>query len=76
MLTATGPIGRSATARGGTPRKPRLGVVKLASCEGWQLTLLDLEIAQGVEDLDARRQAFGRRLADSQRTAQTSVPRR
>jgi coenzyme F420-reducing hydrogenase gamma subunit len=43
MLTATGPIGRSATARGGTPRKPRLGVVKLASCDGCQLTLLDLE---------------------------------
>src|SRR6187551_235646 len=36
------------------------------------LALLDLEIAQGAEDLDARRQAFGRRLADSQRTQQTS----
>ncbi|MET0773540.1 MAG: peptidoglycan DD-metalloendopeptidase family protein [Candidatus Limnocylindrales bacterium] len=37
------------------------------------LSLLDLEISQGAEDLDARRQAFGRRLADSQRTAQTSL---
>jgi murein DD-endopeptidase MepM/ murein hydrolase activator NlpD len=37
------------------------------------LALLDLEIAQGADDLDARRQAFGRRLADSQRTQQTSL---
>ncbi len=37
------------------------------------LTLLDLEITQGAEDLDARRLAFGRRLADSQRTQQTSL---
>jgi murein DD-endopeptidase MepM/ murein hydrolase activator NlpD len=37
------------------------------------LSLLDLEIAQGAEDLDARRQAFGRRLADSQRVQQTSL---
>jgi murein DD-endopeptidase MepM/ murein hydrolase activator NlpD len=37
------------------------------------LGLLDLEITQGAEDLDARRQAFGRRLADSQRTLQTSI---
>ncbi len=37
------------------------------------LALLDLEIGQGAEDLEARRQAFGRRLADSQRTQQTSV---
>ncbi len=37
------------------------------------LELLDLEIAQGAEDLDARRQAFGRRLADSQRTQETSL---
>lgn len=37
------------------------------------LALLDLEIGQGAEDLEARRAAFGRRLADSQRTLQTSV---
>lgn len=37
------------------------------------LALLDLEIEQGAEDLDARRQAFGRRLADSQRTQETSL---
>jgi len=39
MLAAT----RSATARGGTPRRPRLGIMKFASCDGCQLTLLDLE---------------------------------
>lgn len=38
MLAATRP-----TARGATPRKPRLGVMKFASCDGCQLTLLDLE---------------------------------
>ncbi len=37
------------------------------------LALLDQEIAQGAEDLDARRLAFGRRLADAQRTRQTSI---
>jgi murein DD-endopeptidase MepM/ murein hydrolase activator NlpD len=37
------------------------------------LGMLDLEIDQGAEDLDARRQAFGRRLADSERTQQTSL---
>lgn len=37
------------------------------------LGLLDQEIVQGAEDLDARRQAFGRRLADAQRTQQTSI---
>lgn len=39
MLAAT----RSATARGGAPRRPRLGIMKFASCDGCQLTLLDLE---------------------------------
>lgn len=39
MLAAT----RSATGRSGTPRRPRLGVMKFASCDGCQLTLLDLE---------------------------------
>lgn len=39
MFTAT----RPATPRGATPRRPRLGIVKLASCDGCQLTLLDLE---------------------------------
>jgi coenzyme F420-reducing hydrogenase gamma subunit len=38
MLAATRPT----TARGGTPRKPRLGIMKFASCDGCQLTLLDL----------------------------------
>ena len=39
MLAAT----RSTTARGATPRRPRLGIMKFASCDGCQLTLLDLE---------------------------------
>ena len=43
MLTQPGPVGRAADARGVAARKPRLGVVKLASCDGCQLTLLDLE---------------------------------
>ncbi len=30
-------------ARAETPRRPRIGVVKFASCDGCQLTLLDLE---------------------------------
>lgn len=38
MLTATRSGPRSTT-----PRKPRLGVIKFASCDGCQLTLLDLE---------------------------------
>jgi coenzyme F420-reducing hydrogenase gamma subunit len=29
--------------RAGTPQRPRIGVVKFASCDGCQLTLLDLE---------------------------------
>jgi murein DD-endopeptidase MepM/ murein hydrolase activator NlpD len=37
------------------------------------LGLLDLEITQGADDLMARRDAFGRRLADSLRAQQTSV---
>jgi sulfhydrogenase subunit delta len=43
MLPGGAGIGRAAAARGVTTRKPRLGVVKLASCDGCQLTLLDLE---------------------------------
>jgi sulfhydrogenase subunit delta len=39
MLAATRPT----TARGATPRRPRLGIMKFASCDGCQLTLLDLE---------------------------------
>ncbi len=39
MLAAT----RSSTGRSGTPRRPRLGIMKFASCDGCQLTLLDLE---------------------------------
>ena len=39
MLTAT----RSTTGRGATPRRPRLAIMKFASCDGCQLTLLDLE---------------------------------
>jgi sulfhydrogenase subunit delta len=34
---------RTPTPRGAAPRRPRLGVVKFASCDGCQLTLLDLE---------------------------------
>lgn len=37
------------------------------------LVLLDQEIAQGAQDLEARREAFGRRLADAQRTQETSL---
>jgi sulfhydrogenase subunit delta len=39
MLAAT----RSTTGRSSTPRRPRLGIMKFASCDGCQLTLLDLE---------------------------------
>ena len=41
MLAAT----RSTTARGSTPHRPRLGIMKFASCDGCQLTLLDLDTA-------------------------------
>jgi coenzyme F420-reducing hydrogenase gamma subunit len=34
---------RRPPARAGTTRRPRVGVVKFASCDGCQLTLLDLE---------------------------------
>ena len=40
MLPATS---RPAGARTGVARRPRLGIVKMASCDGCQLTLLDLE---------------------------------
>ena len=39
---ATGPHGPT-NPRAATPRRPRIGVVKFASCDGCQLTLLDLE---------------------------------
>jgi len=39
MLAAT----RAPKPRDGTPRRPRLGIMKFASCDGCQLTLLDLE---------------------------------
>ncbi len=39
MLAAT----RSGAGRGATPHRPRLGIMKFASCDGCQLTLLDLE---------------------------------
>ena len=39
MLAATRPT----TGRSATPRRPRLGIMKFASCDGCQLTLLDLE---------------------------------
>jgi coenzyme F420-reducing hydrogenase gamma subunit len=51
MVATPVPIGRAAAARGVSARKPRLGVVKLASCDGCQLTLLDLE-DQLLEVLD------------------------
>ena len=34
---------RTATPRGAMPRRPRVGIMKFASCDGCQLTLLDLE---------------------------------
>jgi len=40
MMPATS---RPAGARTGIARRPRLGIVKMASCDGCQLTLLDLE---------------------------------
>jgi len=43
-MTAPLPVEHShLSARAGTPRRPRIGVVKFASCDGCQLTLLDLE---------------------------------
>jgi sulfhydrogenase subunit delta len=53
--------------RAATPRRPRIGVVKFASCDGCQLTLLDLEdellaIAQRV-DLVEFAEATSRRSA-------------
>ncbi|HEX5825670.1 MAG TPA: hypothetical protein VFY18_14525, partial [Candidatus Limnocylindrales bacterium] len=53
--------------RASTPRRPRIGVVKFASCDGCQLTLLDLEdellaIAQRV-DLVEFAEATSRRSA-------------
>jgi len=33
----------SGTARAAARRRPRVGVVKFASCDGCQLTVLDLE---------------------------------
>jgi sulfhydrogenase subunit delta len=41
--TAPARNGRSGSARAGSPARPRLGVIKFASCDGCQLTLLDLE---------------------------------
>lgn len=44
MQTAPRPAtARGGTPRGATPRRPRLGIMKFASCDGCQLTLLDLE---------------------------------
>ncbi len=45
MTPPTGgqPAVHQPSARGATARRPRLGIVKLASCDGCQLTLLDLE---------------------------------
>jgi sulfhydrogenase subunit delta len=37
------PTGRGPHPRATIPERPRIGVVKLASCDGCQLTLLDLE---------------------------------
>jgi coenzyme F420-reducing hydrogenase gamma subunit len=39
MLSVRQPV----SGRVGTPRRPRLGIMKFASCDGCQLTLLDLE---------------------------------
>jgi coenzyme F420-reducing hydrogenase gamma subunit len=38
-----GPVAGGATGRAAVTSRPRVGVVKLASCDGCQLTLLDLE---------------------------------
>ena len=53
--------------RAGTPQRPRIGIVKFASCDGCQLTLLDLEdellaIAERV-DLVEFAEATSRRSA-------------
>jgi sulfhydrogenase subunit delta len=42
VVPATG-IGQPSHPRAAIPERPRIGVVKLASCDGCQLTLLDLE---------------------------------
>ena len=45
-FTTGGPVMRRASARrpgARSPRRPRVGVVKFASCDGCQLTILDLE---------------------------------
>ena len=43
-MTASLPIeSRRHDPRAGAPQRPRIGVVKFASCDGCQLTLLDLE---------------------------------
>jgi sulfhydrogenase subunit delta len=54
-MSADAPVsGGHRSPRAATPRRPRIGVVKFASCDGCQLTLLDLEdellaIAQRVD---------------------------
>jgi murein DD-endopeptidase MepM/ murein hydrolase activator NlpD len=39
----------------------------------WTLQLLESEIAQGAEDLEARKRLLGQRIADAYRTGQTSL---
>ncbi|HET7471820.1 MAG TPA: hypothetical protein VFJ71_01725 [Candidatus Limnocylindrales bacterium] len=42
-MTASATVVRTPRPRSAVPTRPRIGVVKLASCDGCQLTLLDLE---------------------------------
>ena len=43
MSAIVNPLPRPAAGRAAAVRRPRVGVVKFASCDGCQLTLLDLE---------------------------------
>jgi sulfhydrogenase subunit delta len=43
MSASVNPLPRPAAGRAAAVRRPRVGIVKFASCDGCQLTLLDLE---------------------------------
>jgi murein DD-endopeptidase MepM/ murein hydrolase activator NlpD len=65
-------IARATEALGRQERRGAALLVELQQLDT-TLALLDQEIAQGADDLEARRDAFGRRLADAERTQQTSL---
>jgi len=74
-------------SRATTPRRPRIGVVKFASCDGCQLTLLDCEdellaladhvdIASFAEAVPLRAEAQPWARSDAMRSAPRSAARR